>query len=173
MEKVYLAKSNRANPDDVLKVRGILSSSNVEIIEYTGGAFSHEPMLTCGMLIVVPDLNRYVKDGGYDGEDVDIVGVGKGLYEQVMTFIEHADGEVLVVRGNSDLGPLMSAINEDVGEVDDPYDYIDYGWLLLDPIDDEHGGLSQILKNYHGSSKDGCDTTTSPSNSRRYLLIGK
>ena len=39
MTKIYLAKSNRANPDDVAKVRRELNKHDIEIVEYTGGGY--------------------------------------------------------------------------------------------------------------------------------------
>ena len=72
--KVYLAKSNRANPELVSRVRQTLSKYDVEIVEFKGGQFSHKPMLECERLVVVPDLS-----------DEEIV-IGKGLYEQIIRF---------------------------------------------------------------------------------------
>lgn len=74
LPKVYLAKSNRANPDVVSRVRQALSKFPIQIVEYTGGQFSHAPMMECEQLVVVPDL---------DGEEIVI---GKGLYEQISKF---------------------------------------------------------------------------------------
>ena len=86
MKKVYLAKSNQSNPDDVQKVRKILNDSNCEIVEYTGGSFSHKPMLNCDMLVVIPDLNSF------DDDNI----IGKGLYGQIEAF-QTTDKPIYVV----------------------------------------------------------------------------
>lgn len=74
LPKVYLAKSNRANPDVVSRVRQALSKFPIQIVEYTGGQFSHAPMMECEQLVVVPDL---------EGDEIVI---GKGLFEQINKF---------------------------------------------------------------------------------------
>ena len=73
--KVYLAKSNKSNPNVVSRVRQTLSDYDVEIVEFTGGSYSHKPMVDCDFLVVVPELSEsWCEDG---------VIVGKGLYEQL------------------------------------------------------------------------------------------
>lgn len=52
--KVYLAKSNKANPDVVARVRQTLSNYNLEIVEFKGGTYSHKQLLECDQMVIVP-----------------------------------------------------------------------------------------------------------------------
>lgn len=107
LPKVYLAKSNRANPDVVSRVRQALSKFPIQIVEYTGGQFSHAPMMECEQLVVVPDL-----------EDEEIV-IGKGLYEQISKFGNNNGYEYVFVISEEDLTV------KDVEQID-VIDYDDY-----------------------------------------------
>lgn len=81
MKKVYLAKSNRSNPNLVMKVRELLFQYDIEIVEFTGGEYSSKPLLSCDYLIIVPELpvdNLVI--------DVDNVIIGKGLFTQIREF---------------------------------------------------------------------------------------
>jgi hypothetical protein len=91
LPKVYLAKSNRANPDLVSRVRQALSKFPIQIVEYTGGQFSHAPMMECEQLVVVPDL-----------EDEGVI-IGKGLYEQISKFGNGKGFEYLFVIADEGL----------------------------------------------------------------------
>jgi hypothetical protein len=58
--KVYLSRSNMSNPDEVARVRQILSCLNVEIVEWKGGQYSHDPITDCdAMIMVIPDMHSY------------------------------------------------------------------------------------------------------------------
>ena len=81
MTKVYLAKSNRANPDHVSVVRQTLSNFDVEVVEYKGGEYSHDDLLKCELLFIVPDSSTY--------DDInDSYNVGKGLFEQISEYCD-------------------------------------------------------------------------------------
>jgi hypothetical protein len=107
LPKVYLAKSNRANPDVVSRVRQALSKFPIQIVEYTGGQFSHAPMMECDQLVVVPDL-----------EDEEVV-IGKGLYEQISKFGNNNGYEYVFVISEEDLTV------KDIEQID-VIDYDDY-----------------------------------------------
>lgn len=188
MKKIYLAKSNRSNPDYVQKVRGIIQDYNCEIVEYKGGGFSHRQMLECDMLIVVPDLTRHEKDDG--GQGIDTVGVGKGLFQQVEVYLDtYGDERPIYIVHDCDNGwdPNISTLDtsdDDWGEVDDPNDYIDYGWLYIKPTCDMYENLSTIIGEFFGELSDEdlgerisrrkhvweCGKIIYP---KQYLLIGK
>lgn len=113
--KVYLAKSNRANPDVVSSVRQILSKYDVEVVEFKGGAYSHKQLLDCDVMVIVPDTHTIWDEEG--------IILGKGLYEQLEAFEQH-----------SDIGNIMIVCDEllNVGEincywVENEKDYIEYG----------------------------------------------
>lgn len=110
LPKVYLAKSNRANPDVVSRVRQALSKFPIQIVEYTGGHFSHAPMMECEQLVVVPDLNE------------EEVVVGKGLYQQIGKFGTHKGFEYVFVLTDEDL----SVKDVDGIDVLDYDDYVSY-----------------------------------------------
>lgn len=130
MQKVYLAKSNKANPDDVSRVRQILSRFELEVVEYKGGSYSHKQLNECEMLIVVPDLTTFLDD--IDNQVV----IGKGLYEQINSFNKETEYIFIVTTTENDV--KFRFINDDFGsntdfmEVIDDGDYIDYAILELE-----------------------------------------
>ena len=109
--KVYLAKSNKANPDLVSKVRQNLSQFEVEIVEFTGGTYTHKPLLSCELLIVVPDLTNN-----------DII-IGKGLFEQINEFINYKDDENILIVTNFKNETIFVDMVDDM-YVDDGNDYV-------------------------------------------------
>ena len=64
--KVYLAKSNKANPNVVSMVRQLLSNYDVSVVEYTGGSYTDKPMLDCDFLVVIPEFPSSVVDLEYE-----------------------------------------------------------------------------------------------------------
>jgi hypothetical protein len=159
--KVYLGKSNRANPDDVQNVRKVLGNFDVEIVEFTGGQYSHKDLNKCTLLVIVPDLSNYDDD---DGE----VGVGKGLYEQIESKID--DSYVLTFER---MGVLYFRLVEDT-DVSDYNDYINYSTACLSS---DYFTLSDILmKRYGVSLKSTSGTSTSTTNIKdddEYLVLVK
>lgn len=159
LPKVYLAKSNRANPELVSRVRQTLSTLNVEIVEYTGGKYSHKEMLECEQLVIIPDLSN--KD------DDDII-IGKGLYEQIEEFgcQKGLDYVFVIAKENMSVKEVysMDIINSE--------NYIEYGVIEFtyesNNIDEF---LGDILLEIYGC-KD-TNTTISPVNSNWYCLIGR
>ncbi len=164
--KFYLAKSNRANPDDVFRVRQLLSKypNEIEIIEFKGGGYSHKDLLNSDILLIVPDLN------GFDAEDSNAIPIGKGLHEQIMSFQhKHTNShkwEILVVYETSENWVSVTTINDlDFADEDD---YINYSSIV---IDEECGGpLESLLLNRFVSGR--CDEISNI-NKYKYLLIGK
>ncbi len=138
MKKVYLAKSNRANPNLVSRVRQTLSNFDVEIVEYTGGTFSHDELLGCDELIVIPDVSTGETDMYDEFHQIDI---GKGLYEQMDSFRDrHDDGFFIVTDfdGSEGIGGYFydTGINHRKNEEDeceiaikDSRDFIKYGYI--------------------------------------------
>ena len=88
MKKVYLAKSNRSNPNLVLKVRELLSKFDIEIIEFTGGEYTHKPLLECDYLIVIPELPKDNLDF-----EVENVIIGNGLFSQINVFYSYLEDD--------------------------------------------------------------------------------
>lgn len=163
--KIYLGKSNRANPDHVMLVREALSKFDVEIVEFKGGTYSHKPLLECDKLIIIPDLN--------DISDYDTIPLGRGLHEQVEAFNEHAYGVPLVVVEVSKHYCTLRAI-DDLDFVEDG-DYINYSQAILEG---EGLSLHDMFYNHYGFSKNSPkkienSTKKSTKKGSKYILIGK
>ena len=162
--KIYLAKSNRANPDDVSKVRSLLSKykNDIELVEFQGGSYSHKDLKACDVLIVVPDLTNV------DADDKNYIDIGKGLHEQIMCFKNQAqnDCDTLVVFEVDD--DFISVTQVEDIDVADPDDYVNYSWIILD----QDSGCeldSLILNRFVGGEY---DTSQSTDKNYYYLLIG-
>lgn len=110
--KVYLAKSNRANPDVVSSVRQTLSKYDVEIVEFKGGTYSHEQLLECDIMVIVPDTQTIWHEEG--------IILGKGLYEQLEAFDN--DSNVMIVCDEK-----LTIGEIDSYWVENERDYIEYG----------------------------------------------
>lgn len=74
-QKVYLSKSNASDPDELMLVRKHLAKYDVEVVEFRGGNYSHDPMLECDVLLVLPPKNGLTPFGTVD--------IGRGQYEQI------------------------------------------------------------------------------------------
>jgi len=157
--KVYLAKSNRSNPDDVSRIRKILSNYNVEVVEFKGGRYTHDQLLECDYLVIVPDLSEVDKEDGF-------IPWGKGLHEQYFAFkSEHLACDIfLVVESNDKWNYVTQIVEVDVAEEDD---YVNYSDACFDrhKLDD----LESVLESRLGHKVVG-DTITK--NKSKYLLIG-
>lgn len=158
--KVYLAKSNKSNPNVVSRVRQTLSEYDVEIVEYTGGAFSHKAMLDCDFLVVVPVLCESWSEDG--------VTVGKGLYEQLIVWEENKSSDDVSIILDEDL--LVGQIND--MNIMDSTDYIEYGVIEFNHRNADD--FEDVLSDF-GLTKKTKSTTYVPSNSdsEYYVLIGK
>jgi hypothetical protein len=167
MTRIYLAKSNRSNPDDVSAVRQVLSRyDGVEVVEFKGGGYTHKDLLSCDLLIVVPDLSQLD-----DCDDAFLVPLGKGLHEQIEAFKRQSKNscDTLMVIGCNNYGVDITTIDE--LEFADSSDYINYSIAILNESTDET--LDNMLNNRfeHTTSKPS-KTTTSYSD-YMYLLIRK
>jgi len=167
MTSIYLAKSNRANPDVVSAVRTLLKGFDVDIVEYKGGGYSHKPLLGCEMLIVVPELSDDL-----DNDDDEYLDVGKGLFEQIEAFQSNKlnDCDLLIVNyyheGTQQLG--LGIFDEfDVAGEDD---YVNYATLCF-KYEGEVGTLAQVLENRLGFASESNSTKGSTKRSRYRLLI--
>ena len=169
--KIYLAKSNRANPNDVARVRQTLEkySNDIEILEYKGGNYSHKEVVSADILIVVPDLSEYDVEDYDDGDNY--IDIGKGLHEQIENFkyTHKNSSDCLVVYGVTDYHIYTSRVTDlDVADCDD---YINYSTLIFDSnfsID-----LSHLLESRFNASSVKSTGLSSNSNEYMYVLIGK
>lgn len=133
--RIYIAKSNKANPDYLIKVRDFLSKfKSVQILEYKGGSYDNTDLISADLLIVIPDLSEGIEDNR--------VVLGKGLYMQIDDFFSNQsiDG-IFIVTGVDSSGNLkysyIDEVNED-GDYDDDFmevldncNYIKYGTVKI------------------------------------------
>ncbi len=133
MKRVYIAKSNRANPNLVSAVRQTLSKFDVEIVEFTGGAYSHDLLESCEELYVIPDLSE-----AYDDDFVGFwsVPIGKGLYEQIEHFSGYNGGsEVFIVTSFGEkIGGVYYEGNDENGysiDIENENDYVNYAYITI------------------------------------------
>ena len=151
MKKVYLAKSNKANPNTVSKVRQTLSKFNIQVVEFTGGTYSNDLLLSCDELIVIPDISECYDDGYYWN-----CSIGKGLYEQIDAFKakKNVDGFFIVTADDEEgVGGYyydngINGLYSNGGELEeceilihDEYDYINYGYIAIDTVKTGHVGF--------------------------------
>jgi len=159
LPKVYLAKSNRANPNLVARVRQVLSKFQIEIVEYNGGQFSHKPMMECEQLVVVPDLSS------------DEVVIGKGLYEQIERFGRDKGMEYVLVVAHEDHEDLPIREIDDV-EIIDYDDYVSYAVInFASSWGCEE--LSEVLEEIGYGYKKTNSYSTTTGDSNYYHLIGR
>jgi hypothetical protein len=186
-KKVYLAKSNRANPDLVSRIRQMLSKFDVEIVEYTGGAYSHNLLLSCDELIVIPDLSNI----NINDEELWETTIGKGLFEQIIEFRKKTkEGFFIVTEFN--FGEINGffydiGLNHRQDEDDECYiqvingtDYVNYAEIAIQ-IDDFN---IWEIENFIGESFDKKPSTgfisdkvlassVTTKEEKKYLLIRK
>jgi len=135
MKRVYLAKSNRANPNLVSVVRQTLSKFNVQIVEFTGGYYTHDLLLSCDELYVIPDINEAYQDNNTNFWSVSI---GKGLYEQIQAFHNKtSNNDIFIVTDFDDQlgvgGFYYEGNHDDIYSIDieNENDYVDYAYLTV------------------------------------------
>jgi hypothetical protein len=162
--KVYLAKSNRANPDLVARVRQTLSKYNLEIVEFKGGAYSHDSLLQCDRMIIVPAEGDVTEDYRI---------IGKGLYEQINVFLSktYNVSNIIVVDEQLDAAIFGSS------DIIDDDDYVNYADLYLsEDYCDLNEILSNTLKYFYLNSDISIYASTKivgVTKSKYYYLIGK
>jgi len=84
--KVYLAKSNKANVNDLLVVRSLLKdNSEIELLEYSGGEYTSRDSNGADLLIAIPEDNN------------NPIVLGIGLYSQ----LKSNDNSYIVVTGSN------------------------------------------------------------------------
>lgn len=132
MKKVYLAKSNRANPSELIALRRQLKDLGLKVVEYEGGHYSNEAMLECEYLIVLTSES---------GSVFVPKTLGKGLYTQIEDFCEftkYSKNVYVIVDStlNSDNGKDTFYCRKHHSlEIRDEFNYLYYG--LSNLVSDE------------------------------------
>lgn len=165
--KIYLAKSNKANPDDVMRVRQLLSKYPIEIVEYSGGTYSNKPLKDCQFLIIVPCMENVEENWG----EITVT-IGKGLHDQITYFESLNNGceinNILVLSDTSD-GDLTFSFYEDM-DVCDSENYIDYTTLMLS---EKSFQLKDFFSSKYCNSIEMTGNGDGEFNKYKYLLILK
>lgn len=95
--KVYLSRSNAADPAVFSIVKKVIEDLGHDVVTFNGGEYSKEPLLSCQAIVVVPGAEMLPSLGRYEDDGVtklidDCPDVGKGQYEQCMDFAKtHAE----------------------------------------------------------------------------------
>lgn len=115
--RVYLAKSNRADPTRVAEVRSILKQFDCEVVEYTGGQYTNAPLLSCDILLtVLEDLKKGI--------------IGKGLASQIQDFGKKK--EIFVVTNTQMIGNKKIFVSRlATSRILDSDDYISHSQVVL------------------------------------------
>ena len=122
MAKIYLSKSNASNFEVYSLVKEKLQNLGHEIVEFTGGVYSQEPMLKCDYLFIVPPAriigspkqNNPPRYSWSRDSSHCIYDLGRGQAEQVKEWIfvkGLTDDEYTREDDSQEEGPFM--INED------------------------------------------------------------
>lgn len=100
-ETIYLAKSNRTNPDITAVIRNELISLGFVVSEFSGGNYTHEQMLKCSILIIIPHELKFGK--GLNN----LPFVGKGQYNQIQEYnIKRNGNDIFIVSHISQSGDI-------------------------------------------------------------------
>lgn len=129
MAKIYLAKSNRANYDDVALVRKHLTALGHTIEEFKGGVYSDGPMLQSDFVLAVVD--------DYKDEPI----VGRGLFEQANVVIHNSDKKVYCYVPNLESIKMRQVVDT---ETVNTRDWAKYGKYTLSPKVEEFTDVFQM-----------------------------
>lgn len=84
--KVYLSRSNEADPNQVDVVRAALNEiRNIDLRMYQGGKYSNHDVVNADYLILVPPMHSTLHK--QDNKRLDII-IGKGQYQQIEDFAD-------------------------------------------------------------------------------------
>lgn len=117
--KIYLSKSNRANPDYVMLVRTHLEELGYEVLEHQGGDYDHNLMFEARYMVMVgQECPSKMNDG--------VVMVGKGQYNQMSLrkarstnyyhlYYSHTNGDGKPIFKSVQLGGVVDVNNWTTG----------------------------------------------------------
>lgn len=128
--RIYIAKSNKANPDYLIRIRSFLSKfKTVRVFEFQGGKYNNIDLINSDILIVIPDLSERIDDR---------IVLGKGLYTQIDDYINHQsiDG-VFIVTGLDNDGNLKFAYIKEVLDCDDEVEAL-YNDTFMQVLDENN-----------------------------------
>lgn len=149
-----------ANPDNLIVVRKLLSQFDVEVVEFKGGNYSHDEMLNCDMLLVLPDLTTY------DLFD-DVVVIGKGLGSQLEEWYEHNSDNCFIINDTSELNDCSLQELDYLDELGES-DYRNYARAYLYST---NFSLIETLHNNGFVKKTVSNTSSVNNKNMKYILI--
>ena len=127
--RIYLAKSNKADFDNVAILRKELMKSGHDIIEYKGGDYSSEPLEMSDACIMILDQFS-------ETEPI----IGRGLFEQANIMVFKTSKPCFVYIPKKE-GIKVLAVHDT--KVMDAKNWITYGRLILDQTEQD---FNQIFK---------------------------
>jgi hypothetical protein len=142
-QKIYLGKSNRANPDVVSRVRSILKKYDLEILEYKGGRYTDDDLLESDFMIVIPDMDNIVI-----GDYFINTTIGKGLYGQIDEFLVASRNTInisVVIKYNDKPGEVIIGKFSSMGSPNFG-NYIKYSSIESTGTLELHEYLDNIIK---------------------------
>lgn len=89
--KVYLSRSNAADPAVFSLVRQVIENLGHEVVTFNGGEYSSKPLLECDALVLVPSAQMLpaIERGDTTTELTDDApDIGKGQHGQCMEFVK-------------------------------------------------------------------------------------
>lgn len=81
--KIYISKSNQANPDDLIMARAKFQKEGT-VLEYTGGVYNPERVKEADKIVIIPPSISTFEKG-----NVDSITIGKGNFTEMKTYEKH------------------------------------------------------------------------------------
>lgn len=81
--KIYISKSNQANPDDLIMARAKFQKEGT-VLEYTGGVYNPERVKEADKIVVIPPAISTFEKG-----NVDSITIGRGNFSEMKTYEKH------------------------------------------------------------------------------------
>ena len=113
MKTIYISKSKESSFDQVIKLKTELSKYNVKLIDFQGGLYTFDQILSSDIVIVVPPNNFSLTNNI----------IGKGQYEEISKVF---DSKKVLVYYVGYLHPLRS-----ISKILESYDYKSWGRLIF------------------------------------------
>lgn len=104
--KIYLSKSNRSNPEEVMWIRHYIKNyyDRPEVMEHTGGIYQADKIRSADIVYVLTESLPV------ETENALIANVGRGLYSEIQNFLHEID-----LAGKEDIqkGIFLCKFHED------------------------------------------------------------
>ena len=81
--KIYISKSNQANPDDLIMARAKFQKEGT-VLEYTGGVYNPERVKEADKIVIIPPAVSTFEKG-----NVDSITIGRGNFSEMKTYEKH------------------------------------------------------------------------------------